>query len=343
MSATGPLKWVSCRDLVTCRFLLKFSYIGTNYTGLQRTTTREDDGRRPDLSVQYQIENALQCQLRPIYGARLSISSRTDSGVHALVNSAHVDLTHPYANTSYKPSFITCAVNSFLKRNEQEIRLISAQMVANGFNSRTEAKWRTYLYRLAVIESEVDKQVVLDSLLPISQLNRCHVIRGPLDIDSINRALDLFRGEHDFASFTPKPEEVNGMVRDSNKIITDFTFKVFKDYFESELVDNRHKISLMCFEITSKSFLYNQIRRMIGCLIDVGLNRLKVEDIEWLLDNPSYKNWQTFQTVAQPKGLWLKNIHYDEEDLRMFDESGQKINEFANSYPDLKEISRFVE
>ena len=343
MSVTGPLKAISFKDLVTCRYLLKFSYIGTNYTGLQRTTTREDCDRRSDFSVQFQIENAIETQLRPVYGARLSLSSRTDSGVHALVNSGHMNLTHPYANTVYKPSFITYAVNSYLERHDQEIRLLSAQMVANGFNSRSEAKWRTYLYRLAVIESKVDQQVSLDSLLPITQLNRCHVIRGPLDIDSMCRLIEIFKGDHNFASFSPKPEEVNGIVRDPNKTITNFNFKIFQDYFASELVDNSHKISLLCFEITSKSFLYNQIRRMIGSLIDVGLNRFTTEDIKQLLDEPSYKNWRIGQTVAPSKGLWLKNIHYDQEDLMMVDQSGQRINEFANSYPNIRDISYFVQ
>ncbi len=79
--------------------------------------------------------------MRPIYGARLGLSSRTDGGVHAIINTglqwfwvkplfnwfnylitAHVDLTHPYPNTIYKPSFVTDSVNQYLVRNGHEIR-----------------------------------------------------------------------------------------------------------------------------------------------------------------------------------------------------------------------------
>ncbi|CAG2120615.1 unnamed protein product, partial [Medioppia subpectinata] len=67
-------------------------------------------------------KKAIERQLRPIYGARLAVSSRTDSGVHAIVNTAHVDLTHPYVNTVYKPAFITQSVNAYLSRNDHEIR-----------------------------------------------------------------------------------------------------------------------------------------------------------------------------------------------------------------------------
>ena len=68
-------------------------------------------------------KKAIERQLKPIYGARLAISSRTDSGVHALDNSGHIDLTHPLVNTVYKPSFITDSVNKYLFKSGQHIRL----------------------------------------------------------------------------------------------------------------------------------------------------------------------------------------------------------------------------
>ncbi|CAG2173433.1 unnamed protein product [Oppiella nova] len=77
---------------------------------------------------------------------------------------------------------------------------------------------------------------------------------------------------------------------------------------------------------------------MIGGIIDVGLNRFKYEHMEWLLNNPSHKNWGFQQTVAPAKGLWLLDVHYDQSDLKLYDDLGNKANEFANSYPNYSEI-----
>ncbi|CAG2118329.1 unnamed protein product, partial [Medioppia subpectinata] len=75
---------------------------------------------------------------------------------------------------------------------------------------------------------------------------------------------------------------------------------------------------------------------MIGCIIDVGLNRFKYNHIEWLLNNPCPKNWKFSQTVAPANGLWLSDIHYDQSDVQLCDDLGDKTNEFANSELSMK-------
>ncbi|XP_054159875.1 tRNA pseudouridine synthase-like 1 [Oppia nitens] len=340
----GLTKHLSYEGLKTCRYFLKFSYIGTHYTGLQRQT-RRDETSVTDWSVQYQLERAIEKKLKPIYGARLAISSRTDSGVHALANSAHVDLTHPYNNTTYKPSFIISSVNTNLLKNGHDIRLLSVQLVPNGFNARSCAKSRTYLYRLAVLDTE-DKSYheCLDNFLPICELNRCHIIKGPLNIEAINQAMNMFEGEHDFSSFTTKEGIINNRQITSNtiKTITKFKLNQTKHLYSLTQTETNYPIILFNFEITAKSFLYNQIRRMIGCIIDVALNCFSIEKIEYLLNNPSYKHWNHKMTIAPAKGLWLMDVHYDQMDLEL-DESGNSSNQYANSYPNYKEISHFHE
>lgn len=114
------------------------------------------------------------------------------------------------------------------------------------------------MYRLIVIETSIDPSIYhLDSLIPISELNRCHVISGEgLDIKAMEEVVNLLKGRHDFASFTSKPVREE---QDSNKEIIEFDFKQTNDLnLFNEKTD--HKFSLFTFEIKSKSFLYNQIQ-----------------------------------------------------------------------------------
>ncbi|CAG2118212.1 unnamed protein product, partial [Medioppia subpectinata] len=132
--------------------------------------------------------------------------------------------------------------------------------------------------------------------------------------------VDLFKGDHDFASFTPKLVGEKQIVNNTNKTIIEFNVSQSKSLGSSIHTSNQTipQISLWSFEIKSKSFLYNQVRRMIGCIIDVGLNRFKYNHIEWLLNNPSPKNWKFSQTVAPAN------------DVQLCDDLGDKTNEFGN-------------
>ncbi|CAG2159856.1 unnamed protein product, partial [Oppiella nova] len=240
--------------------------------GLQRQSNRDDTiSAETDHSIQYQIENAIQRQLRPIYGARLAISSRTDSGVHAVVNTAHLDLTHPSTDTRYKPSFITQSVNTYLAKNGHEIRHTIEHSIGCQRLQQSVGRQMADLF-VSVGSCELasgSKHQMLGLLSP--DLGTKQI--GPVNADEMLRVVNLFKGKHDF----------------------------------------RSKCGF-------------RIRRMIGGIIDVGLNRFKYEHMEWLLNNPSHKNWGFQQTVAPAK------------DLKLYDDLGNKANEFANSYPNYSEI-----
>lgn len=62
--------------------------------------------------------------LCPVYGVRLALSSRTDSGVHAIMNTANVDLTHPLPDTIYRPTFILSATNRLLSYSGHDITYV---------------------------------------------------------------------------------------------------------------------------------------------------------------------------------------------------------------------------
>ncbi|XP_028968674.1 uncharacterized protein LOC114828493 [Galendromus occidentalis] len=132
-------------DAAAQRFLLRFSYIGSRYNGLQRQRPRNCTG--PDNStIQGVLEAAMDRCLRLRLPVKIFPSSRTDRHVHADVNAAHVTL-FSYPGHAVGAEMITKVVNSYLKRTNHDIVVRSAIQVPYWFNCRAEALCRTYEYR----------------------------------------------------------------------------------------------------------------------------------------------------------------------------------------------------
>ncbi|KAI2797058.1 tRNA pseudouridine synthase-like 1 [Blomia tropicalis] len=291
------------------------SYIGTNYKGVQRLTQRLDEDAE-DGTIQCAIERAMVRGLRPVYGARLALSSRTDAGVHAYQNYANCDLTHPLAETLYKPSFITDATNRILQENGHEIIILESLLVPSYFHSRVNAKWRSYVYRLASIRNHPnDSSKIYNNLrtrLPVSQVNRCHVV-GFIDLDLIQQCIEMLKGEHDFASFSTR--DTNQKDKSTIKNIEQLELRRCQPLTDFEMANNHYSmIDFFELHIKSKSFLYNQVRRMVTAILDVGMGRLKLSNIEKMLSVP---NWHhpLASTMVPACGLYLVEVGYDPNDI----------------------------
>ncbi|XP_048417725.1 tRNA pseudouridine synthase-like 1 isoform X4 [Stegostoma tigrinum] len=122
------------------RYLIFFQYCGTRYSGVMKSPSHQ-----PILGVQNYLENAVQ-KLRPVNEVDISISSRTDSGVHALCNSAHLDIQRKEGKPPFSAELLVDALNFHLK--PEPISVIKAFRVADNFNARFRALSRTYVYRL---------------------------------------------------------------------------------------------------------------------------------------------------------------------------------------------------
>ena len=185
------------------RYLITFSYDGTNFNGYQR-----QEGLR---TVQEEMEKALEF----INGGKattLNSSGRTDKGVHALCGKAHVDI-----DVDITPYKLMRALNSNLPN---DIHVIKTEIVDNDFHARYMVKEKEYQYKLNMGE--------------YNPLERNYVYQycKKLDVDKMKKAIKYFLGEHSFKSFTPNKDKRENYVRtinyvnisEKNNIIT-FTFR----------------------------------------------------------------------------------------------------------------------
>ena len=218
------------------RFLITFSYDGTNFNGYQR-----QNGLR---TVQEEMEKAL----KGINGGKETIinsSGRTDKGVHALCQKAHVDISVDI--TPYK---LMRAMNSNLPK---DIHVIKTEIVSDDFHARYMVKEKEYQYKLNIGEYN-----------PINR-NYVYQYNKKLDVKKMDEAIKYFLGTHSFKSFTPNKDKRENYVRTIN------------------YASVKEKDDIVTFTFRGNGFIKYQIRNMVGYLIKVGEGKKKGEDIPRIL------------------------------------------------------------
>lgn len=219
------------------RYLITFSYDGTNFCGYQK-----QDGLR---TIQYEMEKALQEINNNKYTPIVS-SGRTDKGVHALCQKAHVDLSVNI--TEYK---LKSAMNSKLP---SDIHVIKTEIVDSSFHARYMVKRKEYRYYLNVGEYNPCEK------------NYVYQYCKSLNVEKMRNAIKYFLGTHNFKSFTPSKDKRNNYIR----TIT----------FADIQIDNNKLV----FVFQGNGFIKYQIRNMIGFLIKVGENKKSGEEIPQILE-----------------------------------------------------------
>ncbi|XP_061076341.1 tRNA pseudouridine synthase-like 1 isoform X2 [Conger conger] len=281
------------------RYLIFFQYLGTKYSGVMKTPPHQ-----PGLGVQNYLEKALQ-KLKPENEACVYISSRTDTGVHALCNSAHLDLQRRSGMPPFTGEVLAQALNFNLK--PEPISVIGAYRVADTFHARFRASARTYTYRLLTGLSHQRQ-------FPLVERDLCWALQNTeLNIGAMQEAMSLLVGNHDFSTFRALNSDMP--FKSPVKTLQHARLEPGPESF-SQRHFNRN---LQFWELTFKSpsFLYRQVRRMTGALVAVGQGRLSVSQLQELLearDSLAYPQ----NTCAPPTGLFLTSVEYDESDL-LFD------------------------
>lgn len=243
------------------RYKLTVEYDGSRFNGWQR--------QRGLPSVQETIEQAIKGMVKR--EALVEGAGRTDAGVHALGQVAHVDLP------SLLPPYRLCdGLNAFLRN--QGVAILQVEIVPADFHARFSATHRAYEYRI------VNRRAPL----VLEASHAWHVIE-PLDVTKMQAAASHLVGHHDFTSYrsihcqAPSP------------------FKTL-DTFEITQTQDR-----IIAQVASRSFLHNQVRIMMGTVKLVGQGRLAVEDIARIL---AARDRRVGGTTAPPQGLFLKSISY---------------------------------
>jgi len=246
------------------RFKLTIEYDGRFFCGWQR--------QKKAFSVQEAIEKALYsfCKQQQIlvYGA-----GRTDAGVHALGQVAHVDL-----EKNFPPYRIMDALNYYLRA--YPVAILKVESVSLDFHARFSAKLRKYQYQI------INRRAPL-----VLEAGRAwHVIK-PLDADKMHCAAQLLVGLHDFNSFRALRCQAASSIRrlDSFTVV-------------------RHG-DLITLEVQSRSFLHNQVRIMVGSLALIGEGKWTNSHITQALTLASR---QAAGPTAPPDGLYFSQIVYED-------------------------------
>lgn len=246
------------------RLKLIVAYDGAPFAGWQSQANGQ--------TVQDRLEAAFQmiCS-QPV---RVHGAGRTDAGVHAVAQCAHVDL----ASRRYSTQRWVSALNGVLPPT---IRIMRCQFVPERFHARFSAIGKIYRYRLWNAE-----------VLPPLEHGRAWHVRNPLDVDAMARAAQDFGGEYDFASFAAnrgRPEE------DSVRII--------------RRISVRRSGPCISVELEGNGFLYKMVRMMVATLVRIGLGTALRGEIKARLRAPRTVI-RDGRNAAPAAGLFLVRVRY---------------------------------
>ncbi len=246
------------------RLKLIVAYNGGRFSGWQSQLNGN--------GVQDHLENAFEqiCSER----IRVHGAGRTDAGVHAIAQCAHVDLPA----RRYGPERWLSALNGVLP---QEIRVMRTRFVAPSFHARFSATGKIYRYR--IWNGEV---------LPPLEKGRAYHVRDPLDCALMTTAAHSFLGRHDFRCFAANR---GAPVADTIRTIQRVRFQ--------------KSGALLVIEFEGDGFLYKMVRMMVGSLVQVGLGKAQPGEIQSRL-GPAGLRLSQARRVAPAEGLFLIRVRY---------------------------------
>jgi tRNA pseudouridine38-40 synthase len=261
------------REDARVRLRLDLSYDGTAFHGW---------ARQPGLrTVQQEVESALDTVLRR-QGCTLTVAGRTDTGVHARGQVAHVDL-EPDALAGAAGRGGEDAMKALTRRLngvlDLDVRIREAGEAPVGFDARFSALWRRYAYRIA------------DSFTALDPLARAHVLVWPraLDLPAMNAAAETLLGEQDFATFCRKREGAT-------------TIRTLLD-----LHWERDASGTAVATVRADAFCHNMVRALVGCLVAVGEGR---REPGWATEVLVARQRDPAVRVMQARGLTLEEVRY---------------------------------
>ena len=222
------------------------------------------------LNIQGTIEQAIKI----VTGEEvdLTASGRTDAGVHAFGQVANFK-----TNSNISIDKIAIALNSNLKKS---IRIISAEEVDERFHSRLTCKKKTYRY--VINNSEFSSAIYRNLETHIPQ---------KLNTEKMKKAAKYFEGEHDFKAFKASGTSSKSSIR---------------TIYKAEILQKEN--DRIYIELTGNGFLYNMVRIIAGTLVEVGMGKIKPEEIKEIINS---KERNKAGKTLPPQGLYLVKVEYN--------------------------------
>ena len=244
------------------RYKLTVEYDGAPFAGFQLQA-----GGPPT------VQGALERAVAGFSGeaARVHVAGRTDTGVHATGQVAHIELAR-----EWRPQVVRDALNAHLVPDP--VAVLEAERAPDDFHARFSAVGRRYLYRI------LDRR-------PPPALERARVwwVKTPLDVAAMAEAAALLTGLHDFTTFR------DAQCQSASPVKT----------LDAAVVERAGDDVRLRF--AARSFLHRQVRSMAGSLAEVGAGRWTPDDLRAALEA---RDRRRCGQVAPPHGLYLTGVDY---------------------------------
>jgi tRNA pseudouridine38-40 synthase len=243
------------------RYKLLIEYDGAPFVGWQV----QDNGPS--------VQGALTEAVAAFCGERVHVqgAGRTDTGVHALGQVAHIDLAKAWDIDTVRD-----AINAHLRPHP--VAVLAAEAVADDFDARFSARQRHYVYR--IINRRADLTL---------EARRAWRAPRPLDAQAMHDAAQRLVGLHDFTTFRAAECQAKSPVKTLDRL------------------DVERDGEMLHIRASARSFLHHQVRSMVGSLAQVGEGRWSANDITAAL---AARDRKACGPVAPPDGLYLVRVDY---------------------------------
>jgi tRNA pseudouridine38-40 synthase len=243
------------------RYKLTIEYDGAPFAGWQIQAEQKT------------VQGVLMAAFESFCGDKVQLqgAGRTDAGVHARAQVAHVDLARDWDTDTVRD-----ALNAHLRPHP--VAILSAEKVAADFNARTSAIKRHYLYR--IVNRRAD--LTLDA-------GRAWRVPRPLDDKAMHEAAQRLVGRHDFTTFRSTECQAKSPVKTLDRL---------------DVARSGDEVTVLA---SARSFLHNQVRSMVGSLVAVGEGKWTADDLSRALEA---RDRAACGPVAPPDGLYLMRVDY---------------------------------
>jgi tRNA pseudouridine38-40 synthase len=269
---------------------LTLEYDGTRYSGWQQQANART------------VAGELNKAADDFFGRQIEIggAGRTDAGVHAIAQVAHIKFPRGGASSAIvreriaklRPQEILFGLND---RLPSDINVLAVEDALPNFHARHNATARSYFYQISTRRTAFGKK---------------HVwwVKDRLNVQAMSDAAKLIVGRHDFAAFSESDPK-----RDDQSTL------VFVN--EAEVVVEDH---LILFRITASHFLWKMVRRLVGSLVEIGRGNVSVEEFGRLIEQPKARKasqakilvkakLDPARVTAPPSGLFLERVVYESD------------------------------
>jgi tRNA pseudouridine38-40 synthase len=244
-------------------YRLTLEYEGTRYRGWQE--------QRDVRTVAGELRRALEAAV----GERFELggAGRTDAGVHALEQVAHLRTRQRLADLAGLSAAVA-------ERLPADIHLQRVEPAPARFHARHDAELRSYLYQVSRRRTALAKRFVW-------------WVRRPLDAAAMAGAAQLVVGGHDFAAFCEKPQ-----AQTSTRVVVG-------------AVEVAEAGDLVLVRVVASHFLWKMVRRLVGALVEVGAGALGARELAALIEGgPGEAAFRPAEHTAPPSGLFLERVVY---------------------------------